>query len=86
MQLEEMRMARKMGEKDPALEDSLSAAKKKFDSLLEAVDRDLRTLWQAWDAGDKPARQAAQKTMVAQLDRRRYLSNLVRDVNEVLGA
>lgn len=86
MQLEEMRMARKMGEKDPALEESLSAAKKKFDSLLEAVDRDLRTQWQVWDAGDSPARQAAQKTMVAQLDRRRYLSNLVRDVNEVLGA
>ena len=30
--------------------------------------------------------QAAQKTMVALLDRRRYLSNLVRDVTETLGA
>jgi molecular chaperone HscB len=86
MQLEEMRMARKMGEQDPDLEAGLTAAKKKFDSLLEEVDRDLRAQWPAWDSGDASARNAAQKTMVAQLDRRRYLSNLVRDVNEVLGA
>ena len=30
--------------------------------------------------------QSAQKTMVSLLDRRRYLSNLVRDVTETLGA
>jgi molecular chaperone HscB len=53
---------------------------------LEAVDHDLRAQWQVWDAGDSSARQAAQKTMVALLDRRRYLSNLVRDVTETLGA
>jgi molecular chaperone HscB len=86
MQLEEMRMARKMGEEDPALEASLSEAKKKFDGLLAAVDEDLRAQWQAWDAGDQAGRLTAQKTMVAQLDRRRYLSNLVRDVTETLGA
>jgi molecular chaperone HscB len=86
MQLEEMRMAHKMGEEDPALEASLSEAKKKFDGLLADVDDDLRAQWQVWDAGDKTARATAQETMVAQLDRRRYLSNLVRDVNEVLGA
>jgi molecular chaperone HscB len=51
-----------------------------------AVDRDLRTEWQLWDAGNESARQAAQKRMVALLDRRRYLSNLVRDVTETLGA
>ncbi len=50
------------------------------------MDRDLRAQWQAWDEGDEAARQAAQKTMVALLDRRRYLSNLVRDVTETLGA
>ena len=50
------------------------------------VDDDLRAQWTAWDNGDEPARQAAQKTMVALLDRRRYLSNLVRDVTETLGA
>jgi molecular chaperone HscB len=86
MQLEEMRMARKMGEGDPALEASLTEAKGKFDALLGAVDRDLRTQWKAWDAGDHAVRNVAQQTMVALLDRRRYLRNLVRDVNEVLGA
>jgi molecular chaperone HscB len=86
MQLEEMRMARKMGEEDSELQASLAAAKEKFDGLLEAVDHDLRAQWQVWDAGDSSARQAAQKTMVALLDRRRYLSNLVRDVTETLGA
>jgi molecular chaperone HscB len=46
----------------------------------------LRVQWQAWDLGNVAARQASQKRMVALLDRRRYLSNLVRDVNEVLEA
>ena len=85
MQLEEMRMARKMGEEDPELQASLIAAKEKFNGLLEAVDRDLRAQWQIWDAGDSSAREVAQKTMVALLDRRRYLSNLLRDVTDTLG-
>jgi molecular chaperone HscB len=86
MQLEEMRAARKAGEKDPALEAELAEDKKKFDGLLGAVDVDLRAEWKAWDEGDKEVREAAQKRMAALLDRRRYLSNLVRDVNETLGA
>jgi len=86
MQLEEMRSARKMGEDDPALQSSLSDAKKKFDGLVEDVDRDLRAEWKAWDAGDASKRPAAQAKMVALLDRRRYLSKLVRDVTETLSA
>jgi len=86
MQLEEMRMARKMGEEDVALQADLERAKKKFEGLLGAVDEDLRAQWGIWDAGDTSARQAAQKTMVALIDRRRYLSNLLRDVTETLGA
>jgi molecular chaperone HscB len=86
MQLEEMRMARKTGEEDPQLLSDLEQAKEKFEGLLGAVDEDLHAQWQVWDAGDAAARLAAQKTMVALLDRRRYLSNLVRDVTETLGA
>jgi molecular chaperone HscB len=86
MQLEEMRMARKMGEEDPQLLADLQQAKKKFEGLFGAVDEDLRAQWKVWDAGDSASRLAAQKTMVALLDRRRYLSNLVRDVTETLGA
>ena len=86
MQLEEMRMARSAGETDTELQASLEQAKRKFDGLLDDVDKDLRNEWQAWDEGDDVARKAAQNKMVALLDRRRYLSNLVRDVTETLGA
>ena len=86
MQLEEMRMAHTTGESDLVLQASLEQAKRKFDGLLDAVDQDLRTQWQIWDEGDAAARKASQKAMVALLDRRRYLSNLVRDVTETLGA
>jgi molecular chaperone HscB len=86
MQLEEMRMARSTGEIDSVLENDLVLAKKKFESLLAAVDLDLRTQWKAWDTGDAAARKTSEKSMVALLDRRRYLRNLVRDVTETLGA
>jgi molecular chaperone HscB len=86
MQLEEMRMAHKMGETDPDLQASLEQAKRKFDALQQEVDQDLRKEWTVWDEGDAAARKQAEKSMVALLDRRRYLSNLVRDVTETLGA
>jgi molecular chaperone HscB len=86
MQLEEMRTAREMGNEDSALEASLAQAKAKFDGQLASVDEDLRAEWDEWDKGGAAVRGAAQRKMVALLDRRRYLSNLVRDVNEVLGA
>jgi molecular chaperone HscB len=86
MQLEEMRMGKKMGETDPEIEANLVEAKKKFDGLLADVDSDLRAQGEAWDRGNQSEREAAQKAMVALLDRRRYLRNLVRDVTETLGA
>ena len=84
MQLEEMRAVHRTGAIDHDLEKSLKEAKGKFERLREGVDQDLRAQWNAWDHGDETARQASQKTMVALLDRRRYLSNLVRDVTETL--
>jgi molecular chaperone HscB len=75
-----------MGEKDPALAADLAAAKTKFETLLAAVDSSLHAEWNRWDAGSEAVRHEAQKSMVALLDRRRYLANLVRDVNETLGA
>jgi len=86
MQMEELRMARKIGEDDPALLDEVRAAKTKFDTLLGDVDRSLHSQWTAWDTGSASDRARAQRAMVTLLDRRRYLNNLVRDVNEVLGA
>lgn len=86
MQLEEMRMNAKMGEQDEQLTGELKAAKEKYTSLLSEVDSGLRAQWKLWDAGDEATREQAQNKMLALLDRRRFLANLVRDVNEVLGA
>jgi molecular chaperone HscB len=86
MQLEEMRMSKKMGDADPDLQFSLEGAKKKFDGLLDDVDNDLRAQWQVWDNGDEAARKESEKKMVSLLDRRRYISNLVRDVTETLAS
>jgi molecular chaperone HscB len=85
MQLEEMRQARQANDSDPGTEAALQQAQQKFTALLGEVDGDLRARWTAWDNGDEAARKAEQQKMVALLDRRRYLSNLVRDIKEVLG-
>jgi molecular chaperone HscB len=84
MQLEEMRMSKKMGDSDPELQSSLEQANKKFNDMLDEVDRDLREQWQVWDSGEEAARLEAQKKMVSLLDRRRYINNLVRDVTDTL--
>jgi molecular chaperone HscB len=93
MQLEEMRMAKKMGEDDPQLRRDLEAAKRDFEAKLAATDADLATLHTQWDvatnatdpaASDRDAQAAARDAMVALLNRRSYLRNLVRDVNTAL--
>ena len=86
MQLEEMRMSKKMGDADPELQSSLEQAKKKFNDMLDGVDSNLRAQWQVWDNGDQASRLEAQKKMVSLLDRRRYINNLVRDVTETLAS
>lgn len=86
MQIEEMRMNRAADAADAELEASLTQAELKTKILLNTVDDDLRNEWLIWDEGDKAQRSASQKRMVALLDRRRYLSNLVRDVQQVIGA
>ncbi len=85
MQIEEARQAKQAGDHDAESQASLEEAQQKFVALLDAVDSDLRVSWTVWDNGDEAARKAEQKKMVALLDRRRYLSNLVRDIKEVLG-
>ena len=88
MQLEEMRAAKKFGEDDPQLRTDLLAAKSDFDAKLATTDADLAALHTEWDAAidanDAPAKAAARDAMVALLNRRSYLRNLVRDVNAAL--
>ena len=88
MQLEEMRMTRKMGDDDPQLRQDLEKARADFASQLAASDSNLQEFWTRWDAAlDADSPQDTDKIkddMVALLDRRRYIRNLVRDVNEAL--
>jgi molecular chaperone HscB len=88
MQLEEMRAAKKMGDDDPQLHAGLLAAKASFDAKLADADASLASLHARWDAaldaGDTAAKTAARDAMVALLNRRSYLRNLVRDVNTAL--
>ena len=88
MQLEEMRAAKKMGEDDPQLRQDLLAAKSAFGEKLGRTDADLRALWSTWDAAvdanDGAGQASARDAMVELLNRRSYLRNLVRDVNEAV--
>jgi len=88
MQLEEMRMAKASGADDPETRGNLEAAQQNFDAQLKASEQDLQRLWNEWDAAaetsDGNTQQAAQQKMVDLLNRRSYIRNLLRDVEEAL--
>jgi molecular chaperone HscB len=77
-----------MGDDDPQLRADLQRAKVDFEAKLAATDADLASLHTQWDsavdANDPAAKAAARDAMVALLNRRSYLRNLVRDVNAAL--
>ena len=89
MQLQEMRAANQMGEDEPELRRDLMTAKDAFDAKMVETQAELEELWTAWDigvdAGNEAAKTRAKDAMVALLNKRSYLRNLVRDVNEALG-
>jgi len=89
MQLEELRQNQKMGEDDTQLRRDLAAAKNQFGGQLSSLDEQVRARWSAWDAAweqnDEAKKTAAKEAMTALLQRRSYLQNLVRDVDETLG-
>jgi len=88
MQIEELRMNQKVGAQDPDLIEQLGEHKKSLQQRLTAVDQELRSGWTAWDAavdsGSDTAAEPAIQQLVDVLNRRSYLRNLVRDVNEAL--
>jgi molecular chaperone HscB len=88
MQLEEMRANLKMGEDDPTLRGDLERAQVQFKEMLAVVDEDLGRAWASWDAAldadDAAAKSKQKDAMVALLDRRSYLRNLLREVEAVL--
>jgi molecular chaperone HscB len=94
IQLEELRMQRKMGEDDPALIEEIGRQKLELEEKDEALLRELQGHWRMWDGmiqrehNGQPVseeeRRQARNRMVDLLNRRNYIRNLVRDVNEVL--
>jgi molecular chaperone HscB len=89
MQLQEMRAANKMGEEEPELRRDLMSSKDAFDAKMVETQEELEGLWSTWDAAvdadDQAAKSRAKYGVVALLNKRSYLRNLVRDVNEALG-
>jgi molecular chaperone HscB len=89
MQLQEMRAANKMGEDEPELRRDLMTAKDAFDAKMVETQAELEGLWSEWDLGvdlqDEAQKTKAKEAMVTLLNKRSYLRNLVRDVNEALG-
>lgn len=85
MQLEELRTQKKMGEDDPALMEEVGKQKLALEAKYDALLDELKGYWKDWDnAAEEAARATVRDNMVDLLNRRNYIRNLVRDVNEVL--
>jgi len=93
MQLMEMKAAKEFGEAgaddvDPGLRRDLEAAAASFNEKMSATQRELEALWTRWDgaldANDEAAMEATKDALVALLNKRTYLRNLVRDVTAAL--
>jgi molecular chaperone HscB len=90
MQLEEARMNKKMGEEDAALTKELEQTRTQLQQRYKALDEELQKYWDEWDAvsaqdASTDTRGSVTSKMVDLLNRRTYIRNLVRDVNDVLG-
>jgi molecular chaperone HscB len=89
MQLEEARMNKKIGEDDPALVKDMEGHKAAFEKKYEELSHELKGHWDEWDrtldSKNEAAQHLALDAMVNLLNRRSYIRNLVRDVNEALG-
>lgn len=88
MHLEELRMQKKMGEDDPALLEEIGKAKLSLEEKHDALLSELRAEWNKWDktvdAGSETDRRDILDGMVDVLNRRNYIRNLLRDVNEAM--
>jgi molecular chaperone HscB len=94
MQLEEFRMNKKMGDDDPALAQELRDARAHLSAKQTSMLTELQSAWNQWDAlvdrravGDMVTdndRALPRDRMVEILNRRSYLRNLLREIDEVL--
>jgi molecular chaperone HscB len=92
MHLEELRTQKKMGEDDPTLLEEIGNAKLSLEEKYDAIFNELKTEWNKWDKfvdngaadGTNDDRRKILDKMLDVLNRRNYVRNLVRDVNEAL--
>ncbi len=88
MHLEELRAQKKLGEDDPALLEEIGKAKLSLEEKYDALFHELKSEWKMWDAavdsGTQEERIKIRDRMVDVLNRRNYVRNLVRDVNEAI--
>jgi molecular chaperone HscB len=93
MQIEEARANKKVGEVDENVTQDLQNTKTGLEAKYHGLMNELKGYWNQWDAVIDRAtagedvtaeRQQALDRMLDLLNRRTYIRNLVRDVNEVL--
>jgi len=93
MQLEEARANKKLGEADEDLARDLQSTKSTLEAKYDGLMNELKEYWNQWDAvinraetGEDVAadRKRTLDSMLDLLNRRTYVRNLVREVNEVL--
>ncbi len=83
-----MRTQKKMGEDDPALLEEIGKAKLSLEEKYDALFNELKEEWRQWDKsvddGTEGDRRKILDRMLDVLNRRNYVRNLVRDVNEAM--
>jgi molecular chaperone HscB len=92
MHLEELSAQKKIGEDDPALLEEIGNAKLSLEEKYAALFNELKVEWNKWDKsvddattdGAEDNRRKILDKMLDVLNRRNYVRNLVRDVNEAL--
>ena len=94
MQLEELRMNKQMDEDDPALAQDIRKAKEHLVGKQNEMLTELKSSWGQWDAlvdrtvaGEtvgEAERATARNAMLNVLNKRKYLANLLREIDEVL--
>jgi len=88
MHLEELKAQKKLGEDDPALLEEIGKAKLSLEEKYDALLNELKSEWARWDktidTGIEEDRRKILDKMLDVLNRRNYIRNLVRDVNEAM--
>jgi molecular chaperone HscB len=90
LHLEELRMQKKAGADDPAMLEGIGKAKLSLEEKYDALFNELKSEWKKWDKAvdngteTEEERRGILGQMLDILNRRNYVRNLVRDVNEAL--